>query len=219
MSEYNKIETLFERNPDFTVDTNRIKMPVLETINRWQVAEKIDGTNIRIMLDEEGNVKFGGRTNNAQLPALLLQHLHNTFTKEKMLNAFSSEGHTVPNVVLYGEGYGGSIQKMGEVYGISQKFRLFDVLVNNQWWLSQDNINSVAEKLEISTAPYLGEWTFDQIVERVRKGVISKVAYFDNNAIATAEGVVARPIDTLFDRNGKRIIIKLKTKDFVAGKK
>lgn len=36
---------------------------------------------------------------------------------------------------------------------------------------------------------------------------------------ATAEGIVARPIETLFDKRMERVIIKLKTKDFMAGKR
>jgi hypothetical protein len=35
---------------------------------------------------------------------------------------------------------------------------------------------------------------------------------------AIAEGIVARPIGTLFDRRGERIIIKLKTRDFAPRK-
>ena len=34
-----------------------------------------------------------------------------------------------------------------------------------------------------------------------------------------AEGIVARPIETLFDKRMERIIIKLKTKDFVPGRR
>jgi hypothetical protein len=34
-----------------------------------------------------------------------------------------------------------------------------------------------------------------------------------------AEGIVARPIETLFDKRMERVIIKLKTKDFIAGKR
>ncbi len=61
--------------------------------------------------------------------------------------------------------------------------------------------------------PYLGRMALDQIVELVRTPFPSKIG------TATAEGVVARPIETLFDKRGERVIIKLKTRDFVAGKR
>jgi hypothetical protein len=53
----------------------------------------------------------------------------------------------------------------------------------------------------------------DELVALVRKPFASKLG------TAIAEGIVARPIETLFDRRMERIIIKLKTKDFTAGKR
>ena len=43
--EYHKIDTLFERDENFVVDTGKLKQPVLGTISQWDVTEKIDGTN------------------------------------------------------------------------------------------------------------------------------------------------------------------------------
>jgi inorganic pyrophosphatase/exopolyphosphatase len=41
MSEYHKIETLFERDPkSFVVDPTRLKASVLSTISEWDVTEK-----------------------------------------------------------------------------------------------------------------------------------------------------------------------------------
>lgn len=51
---YPKIETLFERNPNFTVDPLKLKSPVLGCINPWEVTEKIDGTNIRVFFPSWG---------------------------------------------------------------------------------------------------------------------------------------------------------------------
>jgi hypothetical protein len=103
--EYPKIDTLFERNADtFMVDPTRLRQPVLGTIAQWDATEKIDGTNIRVMLSASGEVTFGGRTDNANLHSELVQYLIRTFTPEKMAAAFHcGESH---DVVLYGEGYG-----------------------------------------------------------------------------------------------------------------
>lgn len=212
--EYTKINTLFNRNEKFIVDTEQFRSPVVATINLWEVTEKVDGTNIRVMLDESGAVNFGGRTERANIPADLVRYLLATFTPEKMQVAFAVEGKPLPNVVLYGEGYGAGIQKVGGLYRADKSFRLFDILVGGRWWLNWTNTCDVAQKLGIKTVPFLGRWTLDEIVTRTRAGIASVTAQEDSGQTAIAEGIVARTLEPLFDAHGKRLIIKLKTKDF-----
>lgn len=210
--EYHKIETLFERDEKFKV-TNKLKMPVINTIKEWHVTEKIDGTNIRIMLDVEGKVTVGGRTDNAQIPASLLQVLFPMFPAEKMKEVFWLDGKPVA-AVLYGEGYGAGIQKGGGNYNANKSFRLFDVLIDGKWWLDWENTCDVAAKLGIKTAPFLGTWTLEKIVATVREGVGSVVAREEGVPGTMAEGVVGRTVEPLFDKRGRRLIIKLKTRDY-----
>lgn len=209
--EYHKIDTLFERDERFVVDPSKLKKSVLGTIKEWDVTEKIDGTNIRVMLSLDGDVTFGGRTNNAQLPADLLMKLMQMFPRQQMIDAFWINGKP-SQAILFGEGYGAGIQK-GGAYRADKSFILFDVLCDGKWWLDREAVNDVAAKLGIDTVPYLGRMTLDQIIALVREPFSSKIGS------ATAEGIVARPIETLFDKRGERIIIKLKTKDFVTGKR
>jgi hypothetical protein len=208
--EYPKIETLFERGPDFKV-TEKLKSPVIGTISAWDVTEKIDGTNIRVMLSETGDVCFGGRSQAAQLPADLLMYLGKTFQSDALQATFWIDGKPT-SAVLYGEGYGAGIQK-GSAYRPDKAFILFDVLVGGKWWLDREAVDDVAVKLGIDVVPYLGCMGLLQIVEKVKTPFASKIGS------GLAEGIVARPIEPLFDRKGSRIIIKLKTKDFVAGKR
>ena len=211
MTEYPKIDTLFERDmKTFVVDPNKLKSPVLGTISLWDVTEKIDGTNIRVILSESGDVQFGGRTDNAQLPADLLMHLVNTFQSDKLKAAFWMDGPV--STVLYGEGYGAGIQKGGP-YRPDKSVIFYDCLVGGKWWLDHDAVNDVCAKLGSETVPYLGRMTLPEIVELVREPFASKIG------TATAEGIVARPIEPLFDRKGSRIIIKLKTRDFKPGRR
>lgn len=212
MSEYHKIETMFERNEDFTVDTDRLRKPVLATISEWDVTEKIDGTNIRVIF-EGGIVRFGGKTDRAQIHADLVHYLYETFTPEKLQRAFTTDPDLPPpSVVLYGEGYGAGIQK-GGAYRADKSFILFDVLVAGKWWLDDANMRDVAWRLGIDAVPYLGRMSFDEIVTKVRNGFVSRIG------TARAEGVVARPIETLFDKKGERLIVKLKESDFRPGKR
>jgi hypothetical protein len=212
-AEYPKIETLFERDKStFVVDPSRLKSSVLGTIREWDVTEKIDGTNIRVMLSEFGEVSFGGRTNAANIPGDLVQYLMRTFHPEKLKEVMWADRE--PNqVILYGEGYGPGIQKGGGLYREDKSFILFDVMVGGDWWLNRLAVEDVSRKLGIDCVPYLGRMTLDQIIDLVRMPFPSKIGG------ATAEGVVARPIEPLFDQRGNRLIIKLKTKDFIAGKR
>jgi len=210
-AEYHKIDTLFERGADFRVDPSKLKKSVLGTISEWDVTEKIDGTNIRVMLSKEGEVSFGGRSDNAQLPADLLQTLFRMFPADRLKSALWIEGAPT-QAILYGEGYGAGIQKGGG-YRPDKSFILYDILVDEKWWLDHKDVVDVAAKLGIDTVPYLGRLTLAQIVDLVRAPFPSRIGS------AIAEGIVARPIETIFDKRGERIIIKLKTKDFLAGRR
>jgi hypothetical protein len=211
-TEYHKIDTLFERDTEtFVVNPAVLRKPVIGTIRKWQVTEKIDGTNIRVMLSKEGNVTFGGRSNNAQVPGDLLLKLFELFPRDKVQDVFWKDGIPV-EAILFGEGYGAGIQK-GGAYRPDKGFILFDVLVDGRWWLDWNDVVDVSERLKIPLVPMLGVWTLDQIVEHVRIPFASMIG------TGVAEGIVARPIETLFDKRMERLIVKLKTKDFLGSKR
>ncbi len=219
--EYAKIDTLFERDPEtFVVNPDRLKHPVFGTIREWDVTEKVDGTNIRVEFcpavppNEEGAgrpplVYFDGRTNNAKTPGDLLANLVKMFPVEKFTSLFQTP------ITLYGEGYGAGIQKIkGGPYRPDKSFILFDILIDGKWWMDPDQVEAIAKSLEIQSVPRLGRMTLPEIVTLVRSG-----RYSNLNPECEAEGIVARPIETLFDKRHERVILKLKTKDFVPGKR
>lgn len=204
MSEYHKIETLYERDvATFKVKPGVFRNRTYTLLKEWEFTEKIDGTNIRIMWDAAaGELTFGGKSDAAQLHTDLVRYLYESVQVESMRAAFPES-----SVVLYGEGYGAGIQKGGD-YSLMKKFILFDVLVDGKWWLNWGNTCDVASKLHLDTVPYLGAMTLEQATEMVRAGFCSKIG------TAKSEGVVGRPAETLFDKKGSRLIVKLKTKDF-----
>jgi hypothetical protein len=207
VSEYHKIETLYERDEQ----TFRLK-PELVLKNRtysliktWNWTEKIDGTNIRCIWDHiTGKVTFGSKSDNAQIHADLVRYLYENIPVENVRGVFPDV-----SAVLYGEGYGAGIQKGGD-YSDKKKFILFDVLVDGKWWLSWENTCDVATKLHLETVPYLGEMTLEDATTMVRAGFQSKL----NGGKMKAEGLVGRTAEPLFDKKGARLIVKLKTKDF-----
>lgn len=208
MLEYHKIQTVFRRDK-----TSRQKpllegewtMPEFEYLahNLWTFTEKVDGTNIRVML-RDGEVTFGGKTDSAQMPIPLLAHLENTFLPlvGKMREIFFGR-----DVCLYGEGYGAKIQKGGGNYRRDQAFVLFDVKVGD-WWLRRDDVMDVADNLAIDAVPLIGQGTLFDAVAKVREGFLSVWGPFP------AEGIVARPKEELRTRGGERVITKIKTRDF-----
>ena len=209
MKEYHKIQTVFKRD-----ETSKFKsliegsysLPAFEFLkdNQWVFTEKVDGTNIRIMVHERG-VTFGGKTDDAQIPAHLVERLRSMFGPDmeaKLRETFPDGG------CLYGEGYGAKIQKGGGNYSQTQEFVLFDVRVG-EWWLEQANVEDVAGKLGLRAVPIIGSGTLDFMVDMARTGFNSQWGNFQ------AEGIVARPHVELKTRNGDRIITKIKTRDFV----
>lgn len=207
MKEYPKIDTVYLRDPNTNHKTlleGQYTNDVFRYLasNEWVFTEKVDGTNIRLMI-HNGAIAFGGKTDNAQIPSLLIAKLQELFLpqKELLLSIFQDGG------CLYGEGYGAKIQKGGDNYRPDQDFVLFDVLVG-AWWLQRADIEEIASKLAIDVVPIIGHGTLPEMVELVRTGFNSQWGQF------LAEGIVARPAVELKTRNGQRIITKIKHKDF-----
>ncbi len=207
MREYPKISGPFKRHTEGP-DRNKLiegewTDPALEYLQHcdWTFTEKVDGTNIRVHWDGH-KVTFGGRTDNAQIPAKLFAVLTDLFTEELFEQSFQEQA-----VTLYGEGYGATIQKGGGNYRGTLGFVLFDVLIGG-WWLQRDSIEDVASKLGVDVVPIVLEGTLSDAIERVRSGLASTWGDFD------AEGVVGVPKAGLLSRSGKRISVKVKSKDF-----
>lgn len=212
-TKYHKIQTLYKRDMDskkkelMEGEWTKPEFFYLKD-NYWSFSEKVDGTNIRLIFDgETGNIAMGGRTDNAQLPGQLVLNLQQTVADPDRLfyEVFGDSSATI-----YGEGYGGKIQKGGGNYGLDQKFVVFDVRVGNVW-LDRDSVRDVAEKLGLTTVPEIGGGSLQDCVRIVKDGLKSCWGDF------TAEGIVARPGVDLVDRFGNRIIAKIKHRDFFKG--
>ena len=206
MKKYHKIQTVFKRDPKTNFKTlleNDYSIPEFEFLkdNLWMFTEKVDGTNIRVMYDGE-NVTFAGKTDRAEIQGELLKRLSERFTQQAFKDIFKET-----SACLYGEGYGAKIQKGGGNYRRDQDFVLFDIKID-EWWLQREDIEDIAQKLQIEVVPIIGEGTLAQMVEKVKAGFNSIWGNF------SAEGIVARPAVELAARNGSRIITKLKCRDF-----
>ena len=211
MREYHKITTALKRDPTTNYKTllREFAKPEFEYLRflQWVGTEKIDGTNIRVMWDG-ATVSFGGKTDNAQMPAPLVKHLQATFTPERMAAQFGAEG----GVCLYGEGYGGSIQK-GSYYRQDQAFILFDVHIG-EVWLERMNVHDIGEKLSIPVVPIVFTGTLDDGLVFVEGFINSSEGPAFRAPVGKREGLVLRPSCELRNRFGERVITKIKVKDF-----
>ena len=208
MTEYHKIQSIFKRDMTSkrkTLIEGEWTLPEFEYLagNAWTFTEKVDGTNIRVIFKDSG-VTFGGRTEDAQIPAKLVERLN-----ERFLPMVAKLGEVFVDgaAVLYGEGYGAKIQKGGGNYRADQDFVLFDVRVG-PWWLQRADVEDVAQKLGIDVVPIIGEGTLHEAIAAAKAGIPSMWGDFQ------AEGIVARPKTELKTRNGHRIITKIKCRDF-----
>lgn len=212
MKEYVKIQTLFKRD---MANKGRIilgdwSLPELDYLqnNEWVFTEKVDGTNIRVYFDGT-SVKFGGRTDAANIPATLVEKLNAMFNTPERL-AVLKEVFPGGDICLYGEGYGAKIQS-GGVYRPDQSFILFDVLVG-EWWLQREDVEDVAKKLSLDVVPVVGTGSLHKAIELVKDGMKSTWGDFKS------EGLVMRPKTELKTRAGHRLIAKIKHVDFTGGK-
>lgn len=207
MEEYQKIPSPFKRHVEGPEKNKLIdgawSSPEIEYTSGldWLWTEKVDGTNIRI--DWDGHkVTYGGRTDNAQIPAKLIAVLDGLVTEELFEQQFKDQPAT-----LYGEGYGAGIQK-GGVYRPDMSFVLFDVRVGH-WWLTREGIEDVAKGMGLEVVPIVITGTIRHAIYAVRAGYTSRW-----NGGAIAEGLVGVTKAGLLGRDGQRLIVKVKRHDF-----
>lgn len=206
MKEYHKIHSVYKRDEQGKMLFGTYSLPEFEYLsdNKWEFTEKVDGTNIRVMWDGE-TIRYGGKTDNAQIPSPLMNRLVERFSgHEALFRAVFGEAH---QVCLYGEGYGAKIQKGGGNYRQDQDFVLFDVWIDG-WWLLSKDVTDVADRMAVDRVPVIGCGTLRDMETFCDVGFSSAWGEF------IAEGIVARPEVPLLTRAGERIITKLKHKDF-----
>ena len=164
----------------------------------------MDGTNIRIVWDGH-KVSFFGRTDKAQIPAELTNRLIELFGGNENEELFEQK-FGEKEVMLIGEGYGGKIQgKRG--YSEKEDFILFDVAVEG-CYLSRGAVKEIAEYFQIKAVPVILIGTIQDGIDYVKTKPKSEIG------AEISEGLVGRPLFELNNNTGRRIITKIKVRDF-----
>ena len=108
--------------------------------------------------------------------------------------------------MLIGEGYGGKIQgKRG--YSETEDFILFDVMIEG-CYLNRDSVKEIAEYFNLKVVPTVLIGTIQEGIDYVKTKPKSKIG------AEISEGLVGRPLFELNNNTGRRIITKIKTRDF-----
>lgn len=218
-TEYHKIDNVFRRDRRGRLVEGEYARPEFEYLadREWLWTEKVNGTNVRLSYDGSATFRgsehayVAGRTDDAQLPPRLLNRLVEVMKAAPLEEVFPSASDVDP-VVLYGEGYGASIQPGGGRYradGVDVV--LFDVRVGD-WWLRRPDVEDVASKLGLEVVPILGRGTLTDAIELTRTGFPSARW----TGVAVAEGLVLRPTVDLLGRDGRRVVAKIKHRDLAA---
>lgn len=208
MKEYNKIETVYERDMNGTkkLIEGKFRNETVEFLanNKWAFTEKIDGTNIRIYWDGH-KITFGGRTERAQIPSHLVNKLSDMFLNNETEELFEQK-FGEREVILFGEGYGIKIQN-GGAYRSDVGFILFDVMIGDNYQ-SRESVEDIAKCFNLEIVPIIMYGTIQEAVDFVKTKPDSTIG------TAKMEGLVGRPVVEIRDRCGNRIIVKIKVCDF-----
>ena len=165
--------------------------------------EKIHGTSSHVLFNVNGLTFFSGGESHTKFLSL--------FNQEELLEKMKSLGS--PDIVIYGEAYGGSQQGMSATYGKQLKFIAFDVKINDIW-LSVPDAEQVCKDLGIEFVWYTKSTTDIDGLNKLRD-IDSPQAI--RNGVGEGkkmEGVVLRPLIELTKNNGSRIIVKHKRDEF-----
>lgn len=171
----------------------------------FKASEKIDGTSVGIVWDGE-RISFIGHTEKSQFAPRYAEYLKSRFQTSEFESKVE-EYFGEKNVILYGEG----ISKDYNVhYGFPEgEFILYDIQSQNtgNFW-DRQYVMEAAEKLGFKY-PWETDMTIDEAIEFVKTRPQSKL-----DPSVKMEGLVLRaPIELA--SNGKRVITKIKVKDFV----
>lgn len=133
------------------------------------------------------------------------------FDEEELLKRLLSYGYD--SVDIHGEGYGGKMQGMREVYGESLRFIAFDIKVDDVW-LNVPNMDDFARNLGLDVVPWVKIPTTLGAIDAERDRPSQVAAANGCGEDKPREGVVLRPLVEVRKNNDVRVIAKHKQEAF-----
>lgn len=166
------------------------------------VLEKVHGTSAHIRW-KDGQLTFspGGESHDRFVKL---------FDQEKLKEKFAALN---PDVVVYGEAYGGKQQGMRETYGPDLKFIVFDVQIGGVW-CSVPNMDQVAQHLGLEVVYWYKCPTDLPLLDEARDFPSQQAIRNGMGEGKMREGIVIRPLIELTTSSGARVIAKHKNPAF-----
>lgn len=136
----------------------------------------------------------------------------------KLFDAEEIKGRIIeiapPNkkVHVYGEYYGGKMQKMSNIYGVVMKFVAFEVKIGDTW-LNVPNAENFCNNLGIEFVHYRRIPTTMEAIDAERDAP-SEQAIRNRMGEHHREGIVLRPLEEITLNSGKRVIAKHKRDEY-----
>lgn len=231
----NKIKNIFKRDEKTNLLKSEFSKQYFNFIDWWTITEKIDGMNMRIHANQNGEFLIGGKTDKANIPQDLVDNIGKLFPgnsdeefNEFIINKLDDFGYAGYNVTLFGEGYGAGIQK-GGIYREDKSFILYDVCFTKddgrKFFAPPREVEDIAESLGIECVRMIHGASLEYVMlfcESVAEPQLAELHSYvdlakmvDEYSEYTPEGFVVYPTEPLYDSFGERIVFKLKTKDIV----
>lgn len=167
--------------------------------------EKIHGTSAHISY-KEGKVGFfsGGAKYEDFIKLFDVPTLEEKF-KEKV----------PPDrpIVIYGEAYGGNMQKMSATYGPKLEFVAFDVRIGDTW-LSVPRAEYICRELGLDFVAYNKIQVTLSAIDTERDADSIQAIKNGMGSGHMREGIVLRPLEEYIKNNGRRVIAKHKRDEF-----
>ena len=174
----------------------------------WMATEKLHGANFSFWCDGT-EVKVASRTQFVDGTFYNCQAVINKYS-DSVMSLFKLLNGEHKQLVIYGELFGGNIQKEVE-YG-EKDFRAFDLTLDG---VVQTKLNQRAwcEGVGILSAPFIHSGTFVECLalSNTFKSTLTPEGYEEDN---TSEGLVIEPVEPTWFNNGSRIYFKNKTEGF-----
>lgn len=173
---------------------------------RVYALEKIHGSSAHILYESSSSkLKFhcGG---------IEYDRFINIFDHDVLYQRIQKLGHNC--VYIYGECYGGKMQRMSNTYGKELKFIAFDVKIN-EYWLNVPNAYDVVNRIGLEFVNYEEVDATVESLDNVKNRPSVQAIRNGCGNNKKREGIVIRPLYEFFDNNGKRVIAKHKNEEFI----
>lgn len=213
-TKYSKLSSPFKKDEKH-INTEELSQYLPK--GQWLKTEKIDGTNIRIIItkpDEKGEreVLIGSRTlilNEADKGSKQFLHCIKEVNLFKLKEYFKEVNSTI---IIYGEGYGAGVQK-GGMYAKEKNYRVFDIRIGEAYQ-DFEYVKKVCIDNQLNLVPLMTE-----VSEITYKECVNSLKNFTHTLInegdgGQPEGFVYKFDPVLLNKYGERLIFKVKHKDF-----